>query len=129
MLFKTAFYNPCYIPYIFRMSDWSLLRGKPGTDFLSSLSNYSNHEQALSQLQMMNLIDNHNFSTASIYDENTFCTPDNVDECITHLNQVFWKKYVHADQKSDFFSTNCQNFFLIGKLQAIRVFKVFLLVC
>jgi len=94
------------------MADWSLLKSTSGTSFLSSISNYSNHGQALSQLQMSSFIDNHNYTTGTIYDENTFCTQDNIDECITHLNQVSKSKSCIFSHIM-LFSTHCFSYTVI----------------
>ncbi|XP_053395039.1 afadin- and alpha-actinin-binding protein B-like isoform X2 [Mercenaria mercenaria] len=68
------------------MADWSILKSS-GNDFLSSLTTYSNHDPTLTQFHMMSSFIDRTFSSQNIYNENTFCTPDNVDECLTHLNQ------------------------------------------
>lgn len=72
---------------LFRMADWSILKSS-SNDFLSSLTTYSNHDPTLTQLHMMSSFIDRTFSSQNIYDENTFCKPDNVEECLTHLNQV-----------------------------------------
>ena len=67
------------------MADWSILR-TAGKDYLSPLS-YNTHDAALAKFHMMSsFIDS--LSPSSIYDENTFCTGDNIEDCITHLNAV-----------------------------------------
>ncbi|KAL4236522.1 Afadin- and alpha-actinin-binding protein [Mactra antiquata] len=72
------------------MADWSILKSSKN-DFLSSLSqysNHSNHDPTLTQFHMMSSYLEQTFpSSQSIYNEDTFCTPDNIDECMRHLTQ------------------------------------------
>ncbi|KAH3779147.1 hypothetical protein DPMN_180626 [Dreissena polymorpha] len=73
-----------------RMADWSVYKGSPGADILSSLScRSSNRDQSLSTLhRMSSFMDSHLYTSSAMYDENTFCTSDNLEDCITQLNQV-----------------------------------------
>lgn len=68
------------------MADWSILKSS-SNDFLSSLSTYSNHDPTLTQFHMMSSFIDRTFSPQNIYDDSTFCKPENVDECLTQLNQ------------------------------------------
>ncbi|KAK3090643.1 hypothetical protein FSP39_013337 [Pinctada imbricata] len=68
------------------MADWGILRNSTGKDFLSMCG----HEISTIHHMMSDL----DFSGGTVYsghdsqvDENTFCTSDNVDHCITYLNQ------------------------------------------
>ncbi|KAK3585013.1 hypothetical protein CHS0354_024927 [Potamilus streckersoni] len=68
------------------MADWSVLQGSR-KDFLSQLS-YESDQCLL--LMMSNYVDQSYPSqvlSTTMYDENIFCSPDNVDQCITYINQ------------------------------------------
>lgn len=65
------------------MADLGVLKSTPGGhDFL--------HDFSTTLQQMMGDLDFSTFrvSEESGCDENTFCTPDTIDQCISFLNQV-----------------------------------------
>ncbi|KAL3869949.1 hypothetical protein ACJMK2_042569 [Sinanodonta woodiana] len=75
-----------FIEYGCRMADWSVLQGSR-KDFLSHMSYES--DQCLLRM-MSNYVDQPYSSqvlSSTMYDENIFCSPDNVDQCITFINQ------------------------------------------
>lgn len=66
------------------MADLGVLKSTPGGhDFL--------HDFSTTLQQMMGDLDFSTFrvSEESGCDENTFCTPDTIDQCISFLNQVY----------------------------------------
>ena len=80
------------------MGDWNILK-QSNNDYLANItSSYaSHHDPDLSQFHIMSSFIERTFSPASLYNENSFCTPDNVEQCISHLNQVcLWNLFQYT---------------------------------